>query len=107
MSQSGSKVGDVDCDGDGGDDDGGGRIFSGHPGPIPNTLRDNICRKGIPSLRPIDPRKVHRGYIGGLTPNMWEYIGNITPDIWEYTGNILKYMEMWKTVYLDGLCVLD
>ncbi len=37
------------CDDDGGDDD-GGRIFSGHPGPIPNATRDTISRKGIPSL---------------------------------------------------------
>ena len=35
--------------GDGGGD--GGRIFPGHPGPIPNAPRDNISRKGIPSLR--------------------------------------------------------
>ena len=44
-------------DGDGGDDgggDGGGRIFPSHPGPIPNVPRDNISRKGIPSLR-LDP----------------------------------------------------
>ena len=38
--------------GDGGDDGGGGRIFPGHPGPIPNAPRDNISRKAIPSLRP-------------------------------------------------------
>ena len=44
--ESGSKVGDGD-DSDGG----GGRIFPGHPGPIPNAPRDNISRKGIPSLR--------------------------------------------------------
>ena len=37
-------------DGDGGGDD-GGRTFPSHPGPIPNTPRDNISRKGIPSLR--------------------------------------------------------
>ena len=36
---------------DGGDDGDGGRIFPGHPGPIPNAPRDNISRKGIPSLR--------------------------------------------------------
>ena len=41
-----------------GDDDGGdgGIIFPGHPGPIPNAPRDNISRKGIPSLRRV------RGY---------------------------------------------
>ena len=44
---SGSKVGD----GGGGDDGDGGRIFPGHPGPIPNAPRDNISRKAIPSLR--------------------------------------------------------
>ena len=44
------KVGDGD-DGDGG----GGRIFPGHPGPIPNVPRDQISRKGIPSLRPWTP----------------------------------------------------
>ena len=38
-------------DGGGDGDDGGGRIFPGHPGPIPNAPRDNISRKGIPSLR--------------------------------------------------------
>ena len=49
---SGSNAGDGDGDGDdGGDDGGGGRIFPGHPGPIPNAPRDNISRKGIPSLR--------------------------------------------------------
>ncbi len=37
-----------DDDGDGGD---GGIIFPGHPGPTPNAPRDNISRKGIPSLR--------------------------------------------------------
>ncbi len=36
-------------DGDG--DGGGGRIFPGHTGPIPNAPRDNISRKGFPSLR--------------------------------------------------------
>ena len=36
-------------DGDG--DGGGGRSFPGHPDPIPNAPRDNIFRKGIPSLR--------------------------------------------------------
>ena len=41
-----SRVGD-----DGGGDGGGGRIFPGHPGPIPNAPRDNISRKAIPSLR--------------------------------------------------------
>ena len=46
---SGSKVGDGGDDD--GDDGGGGRIFPGHPGPIPNAPRDNISRKGIPSLR--------------------------------------------------------
>ena len=46
--ESWSKVGDGDGDGDDGDD---GRIFSGHPGPIPNAPRNNISRKGIPSLR--------------------------------------------------------
>ena len=30
---------------------GGGIIFPGHPGPIPNAPRDDISRKGIPSLR--------------------------------------------------------
>ena len=45
---SGSKVGDGGDDGDDGD---GGRIFPGHPGPIPNAPRDNISRKAIPSLR--------------------------------------------------------
>ena len=34
-----------------GDGGGGGRIFPSHPGPIPNVPRDNISRKGIPSLR--------------------------------------------------------
>ena len=38
-------------DDDDGDDGGDGRIFPGHPGPIPNAPRDNISRKGIPSLR--------------------------------------------------------
>ena len=43
--ESGSKVGD---DGDDNDDGGGGgRIFPGHPGPIPNAPRDNISHKGI------------------------------------------------------------
>ena len=44
-----SKVGDGDDDDGDGDD--GGRICPGHPGPIPNAPRDNISRKGIPSLR--------------------------------------------------------
>ena len=47
-----AKVGDGDDDdggGDGGDD--GGIILPVHPGPIPNAPRDNISRKGIPSLR--------------------------------------------------------
>ena len=45
MTNNRSKVSD---DGGGGD---GGRIFPGHPGPIPNAPRDNIYCKGIPSLR--------------------------------------------------------
>ncbi len=44
--ESGSKVGDNGHDG-------GGRIFPGHPGPTPNAPRENISRKGIPSLRPL------------------------------------------------------
>ncbi len=36
---------------DGGDDGDGGRIFPGHPGPILNSRKDNISRKGNPSLR--------------------------------------------------------
>ena len=36
-------------DGDGGDDD--GRIFPEHPSPILHAPRDNISRKGNPSLR--------------------------------------------------------
>ena len=48
---SGSKAGDGDGDGGDGDGGGGGRIFPVHPGPIPNAPRDNISRKGIPSLR--------------------------------------------------------
>ena len=35
-------------DGDGGDD---GRIFPEHPSPILHAPRDNISRKGNPSLR--------------------------------------------------------
>ena len=51
--ESGSKVGDGGGDdGDGGD----GKIFPGHPGPILNVPRDNISRKGIPSLRRIAKR---------------------------------------------------
>ena len=43
-------------EGDGGGGGGGdGIIFPGHPGPIPNVPRDKISRKGIPSLRPVDP----------------------------------------------------
>ncbi len=43
-------------DGSGGDDDGdgdsdGGRTFPAHPGPIPKACRDQISRKGNPSLR--------------------------------------------------------
>ncbi len=38
-------------DGGDGDGEGGGIIFPGHPGLIPNAPRDNISRKGIPSLR--------------------------------------------------------
>ena len=30
---------------------GGGRGVPDYPGPIPNVPRDNISRKGIPSLR--------------------------------------------------------
>ena len=56
-----------DNDGGGGDDDSGGSIFPGHPGPIPNAPRDNISRKGIPSLRPVDPIK----RIGLRTHIMW------------------------------------
>ena len=40
--------------GDGDDDDGDDndeKKIPGHPGPIPNAPRDNISRKGIPSLR--------------------------------------------------------
>ena len=37
-------------DDDGGDDD-GGRIFPEHPSPILHAPRDNISRKGNPSLR--------------------------------------------------------
>ncbi len=43
-----SKAGGGDGGGDGDD---GGSIFPGHPGHIPNAPRDNISRKGIPSLR--------------------------------------------------------
>ena len=39
-------------DGDGGGDGGGGRIFPEHPSPILHAPRDNISRKGNPSLRP-------------------------------------------------------
>ena len=46
-------VGDGDDDDDGDDGDDGGIIFPGHPGPIPNVPRDQISRKGIPSLRPL------------------------------------------------------
>ena len=53
---SGSKAGDGD--GGGGDGGGGGRIFPVHPGPIPNAPRDNISRKGIPSLRFIQNRHI-------------------------------------------------
>ena len=38
-------------DGDGGGDDDDGRIFPAHPGPIPKASRDQISRKGSPSLR--------------------------------------------------------
>jgi hypothetical protein len=38
--------------GDGGDD-GGGIIFSEHPSPILHAPRDNISRKGNPSLWPM------------------------------------------------------
>ena len=54
---------------------------------------------------------IYRGYIGGLTPDIWEYIGNITPDIWEYIGNIWKiYRNVWKiyrSVENVENCVLD
>ena len=45
------RAGDDDGVGVGDGDDGGARILPGHPGPIPNAPRDNISRKGIPSLR--------------------------------------------------------
>ena len=50
-----------------GDDDDGGIILPGHPGPIPNAPRDNISRKGIASLRLVprinrNPHKL-RGYM--------------------------------------------
>ena len=38
---------------DGGDGGGGGRICPEHPSPILHAPRDNISRKGNPSLRPI------------------------------------------------------
>jgi hypothetical protein len=38
-------------DNDGGDDDGGRRIFPEHPSPILHTPTDNISRKDNPSLR--------------------------------------------------------
>ncbi len=41
--------GDGDDDGD--DGDGGGRTFPAHPGPIPKACRDQISRRGNPSLR--------------------------------------------------------
>ena len=47
----GRKMGPRWVGDDGDDDDDGGIIFPGHPGPIPNVPRDNISRKGIPSLR--------------------------------------------------------
>ena len=59
------QAGDDDGDSDDGGDGDGGRIFPGHPGPIPNAPRDNISRKGIPSLR-------YREYIEGLTPDIWK-----------------------------------
>ena len=34
----------------GGDGDGGGRIFPEHPSPILHAPRDNVSRKGNPSL---------------------------------------------------------
>ena len=43
---------DNDDDGDGGG--GGGRMFPEHPSPILHAPRDNISRKGNPSLRYID-----------------------------------------------------
>ena len=41
-------LGDDDGDGGGG---GGGRDFPEHPSPILHAPRDNISRKGNPSLR--------------------------------------------------------
>ena len=44
------QVGDGGGDGDG-DGDGGGQTFPAHPSPIPKACRDQISRKGNPSLR--------------------------------------------------------
>jgi hypothetical protein len=44
--------------GDDGDDDGGGIIYPEHPSPILHAPRDNISRKGNPSLRHNSPHTV-------------------------------------------------
>ncbi len=46
--RAGGRAGDGDGDGRGGDD---GRTFPAHPGSIPKASRDQISRKGNPSLR--------------------------------------------------------
>ena len=62
------------------DDDGGGgggRIFPEHPSPILHAPRDNISRKGNPSLRLLTPLPV----VGGgaaLEINM-----ELIPEFWK------------------------
>ena len=51
------SIGETYLEQPGEDDRGGGRIFPEHPSPILHAPRDNILRKGNPSLR-------YREYIG-------------------------------------------
>ena len=53
---------------DGGDD---GIIFPSHPGPIPNVPRDQISRKGIPSLRYGEISYEYNKLSRRVTPNGW------------------------------------
>ena len=47
--RAGGRTRDSGDDGDNDDDD--GQTFPAHPGPIPKACRDQISRKGNPSLR--------------------------------------------------------
>ena len=103
--ENGSKgVGD---DGDGG---GGGIIFPGHPGPIPNVPRDQISRKGIPhpqipKSRNPEIQLVRFGSFWNIFGHIWTYgdIWDLYGTIWAHTGPIWAHTGPFWTIVGQSL----